>query len=452
MEQNYSRTAIDYKKNVAGKFSLVEAKDLHHRIGDSRMCVTRKIDGHLQIAFFEGGEITLYNSNGRQRVGDIRCARVLARSLSEAGIARAAIAAELYMPCPDGRPRHGDVATALADDIARDNLRLAPFDILELDGEKWRPGHYSETHRRLTHLFTDDMVKPVEMREVSTLDEVLAIYKEWVDGEGAEGLVVHTEGPVVWKVKHRHSIDAAVVGYTTSERGISSLMFAVRRDDGLFQHFVEGSTGMTDEERANVAERLSKMHVDSQYILSDVRGIAYQMVRPEMVYEFTVLDLTARGNDDKIKMNSLLRWDEQQGWLMEGVTPGVSATGITLVGERADKTTSCVDVRVSQLSDLCPFEELETSTKAEPSELIERRIYRKVSGAKVMLHKFLLWKTNKEQTGRFPAYIVYHTDFSSGRKEIIKRSMAYTSDPDQARQLFDAEIAANVKKGWEEVS
>ena len=228
-------------------------------------------------------------------------------------------------------------------------------------------------------------------------------------------------------------------------------MFAVRREDGLFQHFVEGSTGMTDEERADVAERLSHMHVDSQYVLSDVRGIAYQMVRPEMVYEFTVLDLTARGNDDKIKMNSLLRWDENSGWLMEGTTPGVSATGITLVHERTDKTTDTVDVRVSQLSDICPFEEIESNTKSEPSTLLARKVYKKVSGAKVMLHKFLLWKTNKEQTGRFPAYIVYHTDFSSGRKEMIKRSMSYTSDETQAHELFDAEIADNIKKGWEEI-
>ncbi len=451
MEKTYSRKAIDYKKNVAGKFSLVEAKDLHHRIGDSRMCVTKKIDGHLQIAFFDEGKVSLFNSNGRQRVGDIECARIFAQSLKDAGISKAAIATELYMPCPDGRPRHGDVATALADDKVCHKLRLAPFDILELDNEKWIPSHYSETHKKLCDLFSSDMVRPVEMREASTLNEVLEIYKEWVDVEGAEGLVVHTEGPIVWKVKHRHTIDAAVVGYTTTDRGISSLMFAVRREDGLFQHFVEGSTGMTDDERADVAERLSHLHADSQYILSDIRGIAYQMVRPEIVYEFTVLDLTARGNDDKIKMNSLLRWDEQHGWLMEGVTPGVSAIGITLVRERTDKTTSCTDVRVSQLSDLCPFEELELSIKTEPSTLLERRIYRKKSGQKVMLHKFLLWKTNKEQTGRFPAYIIYHTDFSSGRKELIKRSMSYSSSEEQARELFNSEIVSNVKKGWEEV-
>lgn len=449
--QDHSRMAIDYKKNIAGKFALVESKDLKHRIGDSRMCVTRKIDGHLQIAFYQHGETFLLNSNGRQRVESIKCIDSFTEALKEAGIKQAVIATELYMPCPDGRPRHGDVATALTSENRRDALCLAPFDIIELDGEKWSASHYCETHKKLCEIFKAEEVKPVEMREATTLDDVLEIYKEWVDGEDAEGLVLHTEGTIVWKVKHRHTIDAAVVGYTTSERGISSLMFAVRREDGLFQHFVEGSTGMTDEERADVAERLSHMHVDSQYILSDVRGIAYQMVRPEMVYEFTVLDLTARGNDDKIKLNSLLRWDENSGWLMEGTTPGVSATGITLVRERTDKTTDTVDVRVSQLSDICPFEEIESNTKSEPSTLLARKVYKKVSGAKVMLHKFLLWKTNKEQTGRFPAYIVYHTDFSSGRKEMIKRSMSYTSDETQAHELFDAEIADNIKKGWEEI-
>lgn len=451
MGKGHKQIAIEYKKNIAGKFALVESKDLKHRIGDSHMCVTRKIDGHLQIVFFDNGEIELLNSNGRRKAGDIRCARLMAEELKNAGISQAIIAAELYMPCPGGRPRHGDVATALASDSRRDELCLAPFDIVELNNEKWSPAHYCETHHRLCDLFTVDALKPVEMQEVSTLDEVLEIYKTWVDEEGAEGLVVHTEGPVVWKVKHRHTIDAAVVGYTTSERGISSLMFAVRREDGLFQHFVEGSTGMTDEERGRVADRLSNLHVESQYVMSDIRGIAYQMVRPEVVYEFTVLDLTARGNDDKVKMNSLLRWDEQRGWLMEGVTPGVSAIGITLIRERSDKKADTVDVRVSQLSDICPFEELDTTICTEPSTLLTRRVFKKVSGQKVMLHKFLLWKTNKEQNGRFPAYVIYHTDYSSGRKELIKRSMSYTSDEEQARNLFDNEISSNVKKGWEEV-
>ena len=78
-------------------------------------------------------------------------------------------------------------------------------------------------------------------------------------------------------------------------------------------------------------------------------------------------------------------------------------------------------------------------------------LFRKTSGEKVMLHKFLLWKTNKEASGRYPAYVFFHTDFSSGRKDMIKRDMAYSSDESQIRAIFDAEIEANVKKGWVEV-
>lgn len=87
----------------------------------------------------------------------------------------------------------------------------------------------------------------------------------------------------------------------------------------------------------------------------------------------------------------------------------------------------------------------------KPSILLERRVFRKESGGKTMLHKFLLWKTNKEQTGRYSAYIIYHTDFSSGRKEMIKRDMLYSDDERQIRDLFAKELADNIKKGWEEV-
>jgi len=164
------------------------------------------------------------------------------------------------------------------------------------------------------------------------------------------------------------------------------------------------------------------------------------------------LELVARGNDDKIKMNPLLKYDEAQGWLMEGVTPGVVALGITIERERNDKQPNETDVRISQLTDICPFEELGNSKfKIQNSKLLERHVYKKVSGDKVMLHKFLLWKTNKEQSGRYPAYVLYHTDYSSGRKEIIKRDMMYSSDEQQIHELLANEIAANVKKGWEEI-
>ena len=450
MEQKYIQTAIDYKKNIAGKFMLVEGALLKQRLDGQRFAVTRKIDGHLQVLFYDGGKMTMLNANGKQKAESLKCLDAAAQALKKAGVKQAVIAAELYVPRPDGRPRCGDVASALAS--SPDQLALAPFDIVELDGSEWKAEHYADTHNRLCTIFQDEQVKPVPMRSASSLDEVQAIYDEWVIGEGAEGLVVHSESPIVWKVKQRHTIDAAVIGYTTTERGIRDLMFAVRREDGLYQMFVLGSSGLSDEDRASIAERLSKTHAESQYVLSDSRGIAYQMVRPEMVMEISVLELVPMGNDGKVKRNPLLKYDDKQGWLMEGVTPGVSVLGITIERERTDKKPTETDVRLSQLTDIVPFEEAEgANAKTEPSTLLERHVYKKNSGEKVMLHKFVLWKTNKEHTGRYPAYVMYHTDFSSGRKEMIKRDMAYSNDEKQIREILAAEIADNVKKGWEEV-
>ena len=452
MEQKFIQTAIDYKKNIAGKFVLVEGAKLKQRVEGEHICVTKKIDGHLQVVFWQNGQVFMLNSSGKQKAETLKCLDAFAEAMKAAGVKSATIAAELYLPCEEGRPRCGDVATALADDAKRDELCLAPFDIIELDGNPWKAEHYNETHNKLCSIFAADMIKPVQMRNASNHDEVQEIYDEWVVGEGAEGLVVHSESSMVWKVKPRHTIDAAVIGYTTADRGIRDLMFAVRREDGLFQMFALGSTGMTDEQRADIAQRLSQKHVESQYVLSDSRGIAYQMVKPELVFEISVLEFVARGNDDKIRMNPLLKYNDELGWLMEGVTPGVAVLGITLERERTDKQPTETNVRISQITDLCPFEETPNSqTSNLQSQLLERHVYKKVSGEKVMLHKFLIWKTNKEQSGRYPAYVFFHTDYSSGRKDIIKRDMAYSSDEQQIREIFAAEIADNIKKGWEQV-
>jgi hypothetical protein len=448
-----SQTAIDYKKNIAGKFMLVEGAKMRSRIAGSEFFVTRKIDGHLQILFYKEGEALLLNSRGIDKAGHLSCMDEAARCLKAAGVREAVVAAELYMPCAGGRPRCADVSSALADPAKRDQLRLAPFDIVSLDGKSFVGNPYGETYKALSDIFKADAVCSVQMMKASSLDDIQAIYGEWVEGDGAEGLVIHSDCGIVSKVKPRHSIDAAIVGYTTGDMGVRDLMLAVRREDGAFQVFAVGSGSLSEEDRKTLAERLSERHVESQYVLTDSRGIAYQMVRPEMVWEVSVIELVARGNDDKVRTNALVRFDPERGWIHEGMTPGVSALGLTFIREREDKTPSETDIRVSQLTDLCPFEEAQgTSGPMEASAILDRRVYRKISGDKVMLHKFLIWKTNKEATGRYPAYIFYHTDYSSGRKDILKRDMAYAPDEAGIRRIFEEEILSNVKKGWEAVA
>ena len=451
--KDLSQKAVDYKKNVAGKFMLVEGSKLRSRVAGTEFCVTRKIDGHLQCLFYQDGTAYMLNSGGNQLVEQLRCIDAFAEAMQQAGVSSAIVAAELFMPKEGGRPRCADVKRAFADPAQRDELRLAPFDILEVNGEPWKADHYKHTHAQLCQWFHGDYVIPVDMMKAESLEEVQTIYDEWVECQGAEGLVIHSDSHIICKVKPRHTIDAVIVGYTTGDRGVRDLMMAARREDGLFQVFAVGSGGLSDEARLSLLERLSLQHVESQYILSDSRGIAYQMVKPEIVFELSVIELVAKGNDDKVRTNALLTFDEEKGWLMNGMTPGISAFGLVFEREREDKSPTPSDIRISQLTDLCPFEEQQAAMgKLEKSELLERRVFRKISGDKIMLHKFLIWKTNKERTGRYPAYIFYHTDYSSGRKDILKRDMSYSSDEQQIRSILASEMESNIKKGWEEVA
>ena len=164
MEQKYIQTAIDYKKNIAGKFVLVEGAKLKQRVEGERICVTKKIDGHLQVAFWQDGQVFMLNASGKQKAESLKCLDAFAEAMKAAGVKTATIAAELYLPREEGRPRNGDVNKALADEALKDHLCLAPFDIVELDGNPWKAEHYSETHNKLCTIFTVDMVKPVQMK------------------------------------------------------------------------------------------------------------------------------------------------------------------------------------------------------------------------------------------------------------------------------------------------
>ena len=445
--------AIDYKKSVAGRFMLVEGAKIGSRVTGNDLCVTRKIDGHMQCLFYREGEAFMLNSGGNEKASSLKCIDEFKKCMQRAAVEQAVVVAELYMPRPQGRPRCGDVPTALADEQRRNSLSLAAFDILEINGVPFKPSHYRDTHSLLSQWFDSSWIMPVEMRHATSLEEVSDIYHQWVEEENAEGLVVHCESNIIYKVKPRHSIDAAIVGYTTGGAGVRDLMFAVRHPDGAYQVFAFGSRGMTDEQRQSLLNRLIDNHVASQYVVADSRGVAYQMVKPSIVMEVSVIELVAKGNDEKPKRNGIITYDENNGWNVERMANGVSALGLVINREREDKTPVIDDVRVSQITDLCPFEEeSNTAVPTAPSTILERRVFIKTLGDKKMLHKFLIWRTNKSGTGLFPAYVFYHTDYSSSRKDMLKRDMAFSSTEEQIREIMANNIASNVKKGWQEIS
>ena len=76
--QDMRQKAIDYKKNIASKFMLVEGAKIKARISGEQFCVTRKIDGHLQCVFYNAGAAVMLNSQGKERAGQLKCLDVFA--------------------------------------------------------------------------------------------------------------------------------------------------------------------------------------------------------------------------------------------------------------------------------------------------------------------------------------------------------------------------------------
>ena len=393
----------------------------------------------------------IWSASGRD-LSAAPCAEKLAASLRAVGVKSATVVCELYMPVANGRPRVGDALAALADPKRIGELRLAPFDIEEIDGAPPSEKGYAAIHAKLSAWFRDEAVRPVEMRTAQGYDGIEEVYGEWVEGEGAEGLVIHAPTGFVWKLKPRHTVDAVLVGYTVGDLGLRNALFAVRDESGDYRIAGIVGGGFSAEIRQSLLERLRALDCPSKYAQADRDGIAFRMVRPEIVAEISVGEFIAEESDGRPKYNPIVSWNDEAGWKPRGRSAGVSVLRIVFERLRDDKTPDPALVGESQITDLCPFAAPKAAAADLPkSDILARRVFvsetpaKRDKPAKLMVHKFLVWKTNKEEADpRYPAYVYHHTDYSSGRAEALKRDVRVSSDRDQILSFLEAGVAESV--------
>jgi hypothetical protein len=445
-----------YKRKVAGAFVLVEGSKIHEKITGTDFCVTKKLDGMMHLVFLRESKVFAVTRNGIVRMG-LPCLKEFADLAQKANLTSVTVAAELYVKRKDGsRERVSDVSIALGDESQAEMLNLAPFDLIDVNDEPFVAEHYKETLAQMNKYFSGNLVKPVENKNAESTGEIEAIFNEWVTEGGAEGVVIHSELPIVFKVKTRHTVDLAVIGYTTTDDDgskVRDVMVAAIRDDGKIQQIGNVGIGLSDAQRSEFYARLSKLTVPSEFIETDSRNIAYQMVKPQMVLELSALDFVAENAAGEPKLDALVSYSDEAGYISEGQTAGVSAISLSIVGVRDDKKADATDVRLSQITDICPFAQHKgfALSALTPSEILQRRIFTKGSGEKFMIQKFVVWKTNKDESGLFPAFVFHYTDFSNSRKEFLKRDIRTSSSEKQIMDIYNAFIADNVKKGWEEL-
>lgn len=454
----FAEIAKQYKRNLSTRFILVEESKISEKIRGTNLCVTKKIDGEMQMIFVRGDEVFMSSTGGKIRMG-LPCLDEFLSLVKQANLTSVTIVAELYVVAKDGkRTRVSDVSRALGDSKRSKELALAPFDIIDINGVNFESTNYKETHGKLKALFKGGkLVNVVEAQDASNTKDVIQIFENWVNEKGAEGLVVHNGSSIIYKVKPRHTIDAVILGYSVGEgddnNKIRDILVGVMHEDGLIQQFGATGNGFTEQQRIELCSALSEMSVGSEYIESDSRNIAFQMIRPEVVVELSVIDLISENASGAPIFNKLVSFNHTNGYKFVGETAGVSALSPVFERIRDDKDADPISVRISQLSDISPFAEAKSKciSGLPKSELLLRKVFKKGIGGKLMVQKFTAWKTNKEDCGMFPAYILHHTDFSCGRKEPLKKDIRVSSDKNQIMKFLDELIMVNIKKGWCEV-
>lgn len=447
-----AQRAIDYKADICKKFINLNFDQIDLRLTGSVFYVSRKVDGEMEVLFFNGTDAVIINRSGRVRMG-LPCVEDAKRTLIAAGIKSCILPAELHVDESLGRTRISDVLSVLADTGKTHMLRLAVFDVLEIDGQPLKVNSYADTHRKITELFGgSEMCFPVKYKKLESKSDVKTIFKKWVEEDGAEGLVVRCELPLVFKIKPRYTIDAAVVGYsegTGDAKGqIRSLLLAMMTVDGHYQIIGKAGGGFSDEDKTNLLGRLHPLIVPSQYIEVDSNQTAFHMVRPEIIIEVLINDVlfeTASG----VIHNTILDYSDSK-YLYKANQRGLSLIAPIFARFREDKKAVYDDIRLEQINEFSYIEPPvahELITDLPKSEIIARKVYKKVSGSKLMVLKFMAWRTNKEKAG-FSAYVFHLTNYSSDRKEALQREVVVSSDLQQIQNIFIASMEKNVKSGW----
>ena len=464
IEQGVLRIIRMRRRQLGQMTMALDVETAKRRIPDGTYQISRKIDGEFTVLIYRDGEACIMNPGGTVRAGAPFMAEAAA-ALQDAGVKSALIGGELYVRKKDGsRPRVHDVVRVARNPVDADEvgqLCMGCFNIYDLDGVDLSMD-YDTALAKMRGLFgKTDKVHPVETVSGDGSAAVLKQFNKWVLEEGEEGVVARSPTAGVYKIKPRHSLDLAVIGFTESldDRAgmLHDLLLAVVRPSGNFQLISRVGGGFSDEQRGTILKQVQQRVVESDFREVNSDRVAYQMVSPGLVIEIECLDLisrTSRGNTiDKM----VLEWNEE-GSRWEGVRrlPLCSVLSPQFIRFRDDKKATPDDIRLSQITDIVDIPDINRVAEEEVlpnAEILKRLVATKTLKGGLMVRKILAIQTNKQDASKdHPAFVLHVTDFSPNRKSQLQFDLKVTSSRDQLTTLFEHAKKEYIKKGWEEVS
>ena len=450
----------EYKRRLSGMMRPISPEDISRIIHANDYYVTRKYDGEFVLIAFDGETLLSINPRGTVR-GGLPAYEEAEKLLKKAKIESCVLGAEIYMPTSNKKANKVyQVSSALRSPTSEAQLAklsLAVFDVLEFNDEPVTSA--ADVYKLLDSWFgKGKLAHPAEFKVAKDLKGVRDLFKEWVTDGGSEGVVVRHDQAGWYKIKERHNLDVAIIGFSegVNERKglLHDLLVAVMRNDGSFHEFARVGGGFTEEDRKNLVSQLKLRVAPSDYVAVNNDFVAYEMIDPGPVAEISALDLISEGSKGDPIKKMVLEWNGEKYQSLARM-PLASVISPQFVRMREDKEANVEDVNIRQLEAYINIEEADKSAREElapESKLIERVVYTKVMKGHRMVRKLLLWKTNKENMSNFPAYVVYLTDFSPNRQNPLEREIRVAKSEPEARKWFQRLAEENFVGGWEKAS
>jgi hypothetical protein len=448
----------DYRRMFGARMTAIAPAELRTKLPSGELHVSRKVDGEFTVLVVQPDEAFTLNPGGTVRVG-LPCIGEAADLVRRAGLERAIVAGELYLARPGARTRVHDITQALARPRAREELadiRFAAFDLLEP-----RSGGFAETWRRLVDLFgPGTLAHPVEGFVTRKVEDVEHKFRAWVEGEGAEGLVVRSDAAGLFKVKNRFTLDVVVVGFSEGiddRKGmLHDLLVAVVRPEGTYHVLSRVGGGFSDDERRALLSDLKDLPAASDYTEVSPDHLAYQMVRPEWVIEISCIDLMSQTTRGGPIERMVLAWNgATQKYEIIRRLPLAALIAPTYLRRRPDKRPDAQDARLAQVAELVeiPLAERDARTMVlARSELLRREVYTKEMRGRTLVRKLLLWKTHKDQeSDQYPAFVLYVTDYSPNRRDALERDIRIGHSLEDMERLWDDLKRERIVSGWQRV-
>ena len=444
-------TAQKYKRQTASRYLPVGAEEITSKIMEAELYgVSTKHDGHFYLLSYDGKKAALINHGGNT-ITDLPLLKE-ASALLKGKCKAVVLAGELYLHKEGGRTRSFDMTAALDDKSA--DIYFAAFDLLTLDGQEVSMDIRALDEKLNAVLSGGKSIHAVKNSFVESRKDIAALYKQAVEEGGQEGIVVRSQNGPTYKVKPLITLDAVILGYAEGEGSRAGMLkevlvgLCVAKDQYIL--LTKVGNGYSEDERKNLLEELGKKKVDSGYIEVSGSNVAFTMVEPNQVVEFSCLDVF--GENSKGAISKMCLSYKDGTYTAMGKQPMASVISPVYVKMRTDKKANAEDAGLSQITKIISLDKnAAEKVDLKKSELLSREVYVKESKGMKMVRKFMVWKTNKEATGEYPAYVFHYTDFSATRKEMLKKEIKVSDSKKQIEEIFATEVLENVKKGWEKV-